>query len=99
MAQNQTLFREVNERIAEIAGSLSNERVDAVCECGDTSCAEILPITIASYNAVRAHGDRFVLVPGHEDRAIERVLERSEQWVVVEKIGEAGDVARELDPR
>jgi hypothetical protein len=32
---------------------------------------------------------RFVLTPGHEDEAIERVIERQPAYVVVEKVGEA----------
>jgi hypothetical protein len=38
---------------------------------------------------VRADNDRFVLVPGHEDPQIERVVERSEGYVVVDKRPEA----------
>jgi hypothetical protein len=37
---------------------------------------------------VRQHY-RYVLIPGHEDEAIERVVEREPEFVVVEKLGKA----------
>ena len=48
---------------------------------------------------MRAEGDRFVVKPGHEAESVERVLERHDTYLVVEKIGEAGDESEALDPR
>jgi hypothetical protein len=48
---------------------------------------------------VRAGAAQFVLVPGHEIPAIERVVERAASYVVVEKVGDAAEVAEETDPR
>jgi hypothetical protein len=42
---------------------------------------------------------RFVVHPGHEDPSIEVVVERYTAYFVIEKQGEAGDVARITDPR
>jgi len=48
---------------------------------------------------VRAGARRFVMLAGHEIPELERVIQRLGQYVVVEKTGEAGDEARERDPR
>jgi hypothetical protein len=43
----------------------------------------------AEYEHVRSDNDRFALVPGHEDEEIERVVERSERYIVVDKLPQA----------
>ena len=48
---------------------------------------------------MRRESTRFFVIPGHEDGSVERVIERNERYVVVEKIGEAGEEADDLDPR
>jgi len=93
-ARNQVLFREVNERIAELT---TLDRVRdmhlLICECSDEACAESLEVALAEYEAVRAHSDRFVVARGHELLAIERVVDANPRFVVVEKFGTAGEVA------
>ena len=91
MAKNEALFREVNERIAEVGERLQvlpeDEQLDFHCECG--SCETSIPMTPAEYEHVRSDKDRFAVVPGHEDEDIERVVERTERYVVVDKLPEA----------
>jgi hypothetical protein len=48
---------------------------------------------------VRNSPRRFLVVPGHEDGDIANVVERHTSYLVVEKQGEAGEVAAEQDPR
>lgn len=96
-ARNEALFREVNERIKGVGEDA--ETLLLLCECGDLECREVVGMTPAEYEAVRAGGDRFFLVPGHEDLALDRVIDQTAGFLVVEKLDEAGDVARDLDPR
>lgn len=46
-------------------------------------------MTLDEYVRVRSQRDRFALVPGHENSAIERVVERDDRYVVVDKLDEA----------
>ena len=39
----------------------------------------------AQYEAVRAHAERFFVLPGHEDKEIESVVEKHDRFFVVEK--------------
>jgi hypothetical protein len=48
---------------------------------------------------VRVEGDRFVVAAGHEPDELERVVDRHARYVVVEKTGDAGELARADDPR
>lgn len=98
--RNESLFREVNERIAELNQTFQIEgRSEFLCECSREECKEPVSISIDEYEAVRRTPTRFFVIPGHEDGSVERVVERGEHYVVVEKIGEAADEAEDLDPR
>jgi hypothetical protein len=100
-ARNEALFREVNERIVDLETGYDRDDsllIGFVCECPQEDCSEMLEVTRGKYEAVRDIPRRF-LVLGHEDGDIANVVERHTQYLVVEKSGEAGQVALEQDPR
>jgi hypothetical protein len=99
-----TLFREVNERVAEVSSHYEVETqtgaVDFTCECGRVDCAETMMMTVVEYEAIRAQATHFGVVPQHEQPEIESVIERHPSYFVVEKREQdAQEVARETDPR
>ena len=104
-ARNEALFREVNERIVELdTGVGGYDRGDSlligfVCECPREDCSEMLEVTHGQYEGVRENPRRFLVLPGHEDVDIAKVIDQHAQFLVVEKIGEAGEFAVEQDPR
>ena len=101
LARNEALFREVNERVRAIATVHGDDShvYEFFCECSNADCTFQLPATLREYEAVRAHGDRFLIAPAHSLPEIEIVVERKEAWWVVEKQGEAGELVENLDPR
>lgn len=104
-ARNEALFREVNERIVELETSRGGyDRDDSlligfVCECPREDCSETLEVTRGQYEAVRDNARRFLVLHGHEDGDIAKVVERHAAYLIVEKTGEAGAVVEEQDPR
>jgi hypothetical protein len=103
-ARNEVLFREVNERVEEVSSQLSGDEEGStltgfVCECSTENCTELIEITNAQYEAVRSDPRRFLVFPGHEVLTVEQVVERHPGFLVVEKFGEAGELAIESDPR
>jgi hypothetical protein len=98
--RNEWLFREVNERISEVNPDFElGGLLEFLCECGQKECLETLPITRSDYERVRSEGDRFVIKPGHQAPAVERVVEEHPGFLVVMKVGEAGEESEEQDPR
>jgi hypothetical protein len=98
--RNESLFREVNERIAELNQAFEVEgRSEFLCECSRDDCKAPIEISIEEYEGVRGTSTRFFVVPGHEDESVERVVHRNDRYVVVEKIGDAAEEADDLDPR
>ena len=72
-ARNEMFFREVNERIDEVAATLGDDdhRYEYVCECSDPTCTERIELSRAEYRSLRTDGARFVLAPGHEASTLE----------------------------
>ena len=101
LARNQGLFREINERVRQIASSHGADahRYEFYCECSNTDCTLRVELALVDYERVRSHGKRFLVAPGHDLPEIEEVVEQTEGWWVVEKEGDAGRLAEELDPR
>jgi hypothetical protein len=101
IAKNESLFREVNERIEEAAArtALADEEAGFVCECADLSCTERLPITLVDYQQARSEPTWFVVLAGHERPDIERIVRRLNGCLIVDKLGEEGEEAEERDPR
>jgi hypothetical protein len=101
IARTESLFRNVNERIAETAERFDAHETEFVCECSDQQCTERVEATVEEYERVRKHGTYFLLRPGHEDTRVERVVEqRSHRHAVVEKFNAAiARMVRNLDPR
>src|SRR5438034_4210590 len=100
-AQNQSLFREINEKSkpSTIRSRCCCRSGEWICECADLICVERIEMTGAKYEAIRQGPNRFPVIPGHERREVERVVEASDCYLVVEKIGAGAAVARDNDPR
>jgi hypothetical protein len=69
------------------------------CECADPDCGGQVRLRKPDYERVRANPRLFVVVPGHEIADIEVVIERHEEWTIVEKHAEVDEVIDSLDPR
>ena len=102
-AKNQSLFREVNERIEPLNRALPivKRLNDFICECTDEDCTETIALSVEEYESVRANPNHFAVVPheAHASPDVERVIEKHDRYWVVEKLGLGGAVAARLDPR
>jgi hypothetical protein len=86
--ENERLFREVNERVAQMhRGFQSGADPEWVCECGDETCFEKVTVPLDEYNEVRARDDWFFVKRGHEKPDVERIVRQREVYLVVEKDG------------
>lgn len=99
LAKTESLFRHVNERIAETAERFEADEVTVVCECSDSGCTERIDAPLVEYERVRAEPAQFLLAGGHQDKRIERTVRAARGYRIVEKLGLAGQIARSLDPR
>ena len=96
-AKNQSLFREVNERIGELASSANI--VEFICECANEDCSELVSLTRDEYEQIRGGSNRFYVIAGHELPAVEETVETTDRYLVVSKLGAGAPRAARLDPR
>jgi hypothetical protein len=102
LALNQAVTRDANEAAEEVATAWSPpaDPITVRCECSRSDCAETLRLSLEEYEAVRDDPQLFVLVAGHVDERVDRVIGAIRSYVLVEKVGNAArEVAGETDPR
>jgi hypothetical protein len=103
VARNQDLFRNVNERVKDVNEAFGDllPLTDWLCECADTACAERIALTLDEYEALRAEPTQFAVAPSesHVFFEVENVVDQTERYWVVDKIGTAARVAADGDPR
>ena len=100
MARTESAFREVNEAIAKAAARYDADETDFVCECADAECAHRVTADLDDYEEVRGEATHFLLAPGHGNGHVERLVERTKEFDIVDKFAPAAaDVARALNPR
>ncbi len=102
VARNDATFREANDRIAEKATEYGIDgQIPFICECAQESCTTILRLTLDEYAEVRGHPTHFVNERGHAVAAqgYAREIDDRGRYVIVEKLGEAAELVRDLDAR
>jgi hypothetical protein len=104
VGKNEALFREVNERIRNVSEGWAKgdrtSRIEFVCECSRESCFETVALTVAEYEEVRTDSRRFLIVTGHVwSPEVESEVSRNGGYSIIEKLGEAGEIAEDVDDR
>ena len=102
LARNETVFRQVNENIEKTAVENRFEGGSPpsfVCECSRPDCGELIQLSLTQYEEVRSQPARFFIIPGHDMPGLENVVDRYDDYVVIEKIGVGREVSEETDPR
>ncbi len=102
-AANEAVFRTLNEQIEGLQHSFAvaeREPLQVICECDRLECLARIPIDVAAYEHVRSHPDQFLVSNGHEDAAVEDIVNVAPGYTIVRKRpGEPRAVAVETDPR
>ena len=95
IAENETRFREINDRLEADVRRMAPGEDDAtefVCECGQLECTLTISLTLDEYRHVRDDPMLFAVLPGHEIPDTEDVLARTDRYCVVRKHAEAAPI-------
>jgi hypothetical protein len=101
-AINETRSRQTNEWIEQ-----ENDRFGADnpmdeyrCECSDGTCADVVSLTRAEYETVRADGLHFFIATHHENPELDGLIVEYDRYSIVAKLpGEPARIALGSDPR
>ena len=83
-AQNEQRFRVANDPVP--GRTAGGRAVTFLCECAKVECGEFVSCSLGDYMRIRSWGSRFLVVAGHEDLDLERVVERHETWLMVDTL-------------
>jgi hypothetical protein len=97
VARNEVLFREVNERVQEIAGGSASDTVLIVCECGRADCDDEITLSKEDYASLRSDPVSFGVLRQHVDPSVEYVVAERDGYVVVQKMADEQWRARLAD--
>jgi hypothetical protein len=99
IAHYETMFRAANESLRGVFAAHADdgplEGYPFLCECGDHTCTGAVPIPLEVYEQIREHPTRFLILPGHKRLGSERIVDEADGYEVVEKMGAAGEIARD----
>jgi hypothetical protein len=84
--KNQLVFREVNERIAEITLSQEETESGFLCECGRDDCAETIALSLGDYQALRDGEEFFIAAPGHCVEGVDRLVDSRDGFDVLAQL-------------
>jgi len=98
IAENEAFCRDLNERKADwLEGGLPVAGFR--CECWRIDCGVRLGLSRQEWREVRSRPERFAVAPGHTaidvEPGAEEVVKKYEHFWIVEKRGEAGEIAAE----
>ncbi len=100
MAENEVLFREVNERVSTLSDRFGPDvPYEFLCECANADCTFRITLATAEYESVRADAKQFVVLPMHYTPEVETLIVEHDTHWIVRKTGETGEYVEELDPR
>jgi hypothetical protein len=101
MAQNEALFREVNERVNDLVPGFAvvDTAYEYLCECANVDCTFRVSVDPDEYEAVRRDPAQFLVLPLHFTPEVEELVAKHDAYWVVRKTGEAAEYVSHLDPR
>ena len=97
IARNEAIFREVNERVADLMDS-DARMTNFLCECGNLDCVEEISLTDVEYTRLRSNPATFAVVPGHALEDVEEIVEKTDRFQIVEKHPHEAAIAEATDP-
>ena len=100
IAENEAFCRDLNKSKGDwLSGGVPEAAFR--CECWRIDCTVRIPLSKSEWDEVRSEPERFAVAPGHTadniQPGVETVVQKYEHFWIVEKRGEAGEIAAERE--
>lgn len=92
MVENELMFRSANRKVKE---QVKQERprkfhedttkLRFYCECSNLNCRDRIKLTVGEYETAAKGRREFIVIPGHENKAVEKIVRQTANFTVVEK--------------
>lgn len=92
MVENELLFRSANREVQRKIqadrprrAAQDTMKLHFYCECSDLYCRDRIKLTADEYEAATKSEKEFIVIPGHENVAVEKIVHSRPEYTVVEK--------------
>lgn len=92
LVENEMLFRSTNREVQRRvkkdrpkADGPDGTKLHFYCECSRFYCRDRIKLTVDEYEAATDNEKQFIVLPGHENTSVEKIIRSGEGYVVVEK--------------
>ena len=82
-ARTEQLFAQLNDSL--IASNKDAGWTEFLCECANPLCQDKLPVTAATLERIHSFPGHYILKAGHEVDAVETVVDRIDDLLIVKK--------------
>jgi hypothetical protein len=84
--RNSSLFRAINDHIAEMSrGIPASREFEVLCECDSLDCTQTIALRVDQYEELRNREGAFIVLPGHEGSGSDRIVSETDRYLVLEK--------------
>jgi len=87
---NEMVFRKANSDVADFIEDQTGRRdkvIEFYCECSRARCRQRIQLSLEEYRQAHENDRSFIILPGHQEPEVEKVIHRSGSFFVVEKQG------------
>lgn len=91
LVENEVIFRQVNQDIDGFLHDMDAQKIlkaPFYCECSNLECSERIELSAAEYEKIHRNAKRFIVIPGHENPKIEKIVEPRKRYFIIEKLTE-----------
>lgn len=99
LIENEVLFRSANQKVQKQVQKdrprrqgKDNTKLHFYCECSNLYCRDRIKLTADEYELAATGRKEFIVIPGHENHAVEKVLRETDTFNVVEKFRDPAKV-------
>jgi hypothetical protein len=92
MVENELMFRAANRKVQQrVQKDFSprdipdSTKLHFYCECSNLHCRDRIKLTVSDYQEATLGEKEFVVIPGHQNGAVEKVIKETADYTVVEK--------------
>lgn len=84
-AQNKAGSSALIKFFGEKKKTIINKPIKFICECSDINCTEPVIVSIDEYRKLHKRNNQFLIVKGHRNPHVDRVVEKKGPAELVEK--------------
>lgn len=103
LVENELMFRSANRKVQKQVKQdhprkyrEDPTKLRFYCECSNLNCRDRIKLTVAEYESAAKGHKEFIVAPGHETVAVEKVVREFATFTVVEKYMDPAKVMADI---